>query len=403
MSPKPDARLRSGFTTGAAAAAATRGALIRLLESRTPTSVTIPALSGGELTIQIHACRLAGDGEVECTVIKDGGDDPDVTHKALIGARVRLADTLQQQPRDAAPGDPGPGEVLLPDAAGWRIRLTGGRGVGRVTKPGLEVAPGEPAINPGPRRMIRQAVADALSSDFQTGFQTGSPASPRTGTVRVEIFVPEGEALAEKTLNARLGILGGISILGTTGIVRPMSHDAYIATIRSALSVARAAGLDAVALTTGRRSERFAQALWPGLAGEAFIQIGDFFETSLYAAAAMGFREARMAVFFGKAVKMAQGIPHTHAAKSALTLKRLSAWALEISRDADFADRVARANTARHAFDFIRAEHPALISRVGRGMIDAARRFSGERLRVRGVIFDFDGSPIFDEKAKNTP
>jgi len=384
MNEKPETTLRCGFTTGAAAAAATRGALSHLLEGNAPTSVEIPLPSGESLSIRIHACRLTGDGGAECRVIKDGGDDPDVTHNAVIGARVRLA-TSPRQCQGAAFGKDARPEVVLPKFNGGQIHLFGGTGVGRVTKPGLEVAPGEPAINPGPRRMIRQAVMDALAD------------RPDTGTVCVEIFVPEGETLAEKTLNARLGILGGISILGTTGIVRPMSHDAYIATIRASLSVAGAAGLETVVMTTGRRSERFAQALWRDLPEEAFVQMGDFFETSLAAAAATGFREVRIAVFFGKAVKMAQGIPHTHAAKSAMTLRRLSEWALAISGDADFAERVARANTARHAFTFIRAEHPALIPRVGRAMIAAARRFSGESLQIRGVVFDFEGNSIFDE------
>lgn len=387
MSPRPASALRSGFTTGAAAAAAARGALVRLLTGETPASVAVPLPIGGELSIPIQECRDIPGGGVECTVVKDAGDDPDVTHGAVIGARVWLDR-----------GDTGPGpehetgrEVILPGSGAWHIRLAGGKGVGTVTRPGLDVAPGEPAINPGPRRMIREAVADLLS------------ARSRTGGIRIEIFAPEGEALARKTLNARLGILNGISILGTTGIVRPMSHDAYVATIRSALSVARAAGIDAVVMTTGRRSERFAQALWPDLPETAFVQIGDFFETALASAASMGFREVRMAVFFGKAVKMAQGVPHTHAAKSAMTLRRLSEWALELSGDPDFAAQVAGANTARHAFDFIRETHPALIARVGRGMVEAARGFSGQRLRVRGVVFDFEGNRIFDTEEATRP
>jgi len=380
MSPKPDAGLRSGFTTGAAAAAAAKGALLRLLTGHPPAAVTIAVMGGGALVINLHDCRRTEGGGAACTVVKDAGDDPDVTHNAVIGAAVRLAAASES----AAETHPPPA-VVIAGTKTWRIHLTGGTGVGRVTKHGLAVPPGEPAINPGPRTMIRQAVADVLA------------AHPFAGTIHIEIFVPDGEALAGKTLNARLGILGGISILGTTGIVRPMSHDAYIATIRSALSVARAAGTGVIVLTTGRRSERFAQALWPALPEEAFVQIGDFFKTSLDAAADLGFADIRMAVFFGKAVKMAQKIPHTHAAKSAMTLRKLAKWAVELSGDADFAERVARANTARHAFDFIRAEHPALIDRVGRKMIAAARGFSGENIRIRGVIFDFDGRRIFDE------
>ncbi len=145
--------------------------------------------------------------------------------------------------------------------------------------------------------------------------------------------MPKGRLLAEKTLNARLGILGGISILGTTGIVRPMSHEAYEATIVSSLSVARAGGCGRVVLTTGRRSERFAQSAMPDLPEIAFIQIGDFFKISLEAAAQKGIAGITLAVLFGKAVKMAQGFAHTHAAKSDLSLAVLSEWAMEVTSD----------------------------------------------------------------------
>ena len=306
-------KLRTGFTTGTAAAAATKGAMIMISENKAPVSVPIKLLTGDTLDIAIHTCVLDRPGEATCTVIKDAGDDPDVTHKAEIGASVKLLNadsgfSAKHRQQDM-------------------VHITGGEGVGVVTKPGLEVPPGEPAINPGPRKMIVQATRDIYERH------------KIKQQVHVKVFVPAGEKLAEKTLNARLGIVGGISILGTTGIVRPMSHDAFIATIESALSVARACGLEQVIFTTGRRSERFAQAYWSQLPEEAFIQIGDFFKMSLESAFEKGFKRLTLAVFFGKATKMAQGIPHTHAAKASLTMNKLYEWSLELTRDAKFVHR----------------------------------------------------------------
>jgi cobalt-precorrin-5B (C1)-methyltransferase len=361
-------KLRTGFTTGTAAAAATKAALRLILEDRHPSEVRIRLLTGADIMIPVHMCRLEKKGRAVCSVIKDAGDDPDVTHKAEIGARVTFAKS-------------GAGQRA---GRGVQVVINGGEGVGRVTKPGLEVEPGQPAINPGPRKMITDAAEDVLGEHG------------KRGTVNVEIFVPQGKKLAEKTLNARLGILGGISILGTTGIVRPMSHDAFIATIESALSVARATGCDRLVLTTGRRSERFAQASWPQLPQEAFIQIGDFFKASLASAAKRGFAHITLAVFFGKALKMAQGVPHTHAAKSAMTLHKLADWTREITGDETFSETVLSANTARQAFDMIRRQCPEVISQVGRRIVKAAQVFAGSGLKIRSVIFDYNGNIYFD-------
>ena len=213
--------------------------------------------------------------------------------------------------------------------------------------------------------------------------------------MHVEVFVPKGRLLAEKTLNARLGIIGGISILGTTGIVRPMSHEAYEATIASSLSVARAGGCCRVVLTTGRRSERFAQSAIPDLPQIAFIQIGDFFKISLEAAAQKGFDRITLAVLFGKAIKMAQGFEHTHAAKSDLSLAVLSEWAAAITSDEEFSRRLSRANTARQALSMIMETHPVMISEVGRRMISSARRFAGGNVALRAMIFDYAGKLLY--------
>ena len=356
-------KLKTGFTTGTAAAAAAKGALRYLMEGKMPSRVIIELLTGDKIAIPIHRCERIAEDEARCSVIKDAGDDPDVTHKAEIGAVVKL---------------------LKPDPKNHNnIYITAGAGVGKITKPGLEMPPGEPAINSGPRKMINQAITETLAQhDLQHA-------------VTVEVFVPKGAEIAKKTLNARLGILGGISILGTTGLVRPMSHDAFIATIKSGLSVARASGNSKVVLTTGRRSERYAQQLWPPLPEEAFIQIGDFFKRSLEMAAGHGFAQITLAVFFGKALKMAQGVPHTHAAKSRLTLDKLSEWAKRITRNSNLSQKIIEANTARHAFDMIYADHPEVIAQVGKEVISSAKMFAGKNSRIHTVIFDYEGSVAY--------
>ena len=356
-------KLKTGFTTGTAAAAAAKGALRYLVEGKIPSRVMIELLTGDKMSIPIHRCERIDADEARCTVIKDAGDDPDVTHKAEIGADVKL---------------------LKPGSENSSVSITGGAGVGKITKPGLEMPPGEPAINSGPRKMINQAITETLTEhDLKHA-------------VTVEVFVPRGAEIAKKTLNARLGILGGISILGTTGLVRPMSHDAFIATIKSGLSVARASGNSKVVLTTGRRSERYAQRLWSSLPEEAFIQIGDFFKRSLEIAAGHSFTQITLAVFFGKALKMAQGVPHTHAAKSRLTLDKLSEWAKPITRNSNLNQKILAANTARHAFDMIYPDHPKVIAQVGKQVISSAKMFAGKSGRIHCVIFNYDGDVAFD-------
>ncbi len=355
-------KLRSGFTTGTAAAAAAKGALICLLENRFPDSVLVELLNGETWRIPIQGISKMNGSEAQCTVVKDAGDDPDVTNHAVIGARVVLSEKNQ----------------------GDKIGITGGKGVGRVTKPGLEIAPGEPAINPGPRKMIENSVKFVLQRN------------KKHYAVCVEIFVPDGEQLAQKTFNARLGIIGGISILGTTGIVRPMSHEAYKATIFSALSVARAADAKELVLSPGRRSERCAQNLFFEVTPEGFIQIGDFFSDSIKMAVKLGFSQVFIAAFFGKAIKMAQGAECTHAAKTRLSLRSLAAWGLQNGCGKEFAQKMATANTARQAFECIVKKYPRLIPVVGERMVRSAMIHSDYRLDVKGVIFDYQEQVAWD-------
>jgi cobalt-precorrin-5B (C1)-methyltransferase len=279
--PRPRKELRQGFSTGTAAAAAVQGALYELLGRPCPERVEVPLPGGGSLIVPIF--RHGRNGDLgEAAAIKDAGDDPDATNGAEIGARV-----WHLEPSGTAEG----------------LTFLGGTGVGRVTKPGLAVAVGEPAINPVPRRMIKKAlrqVWDTICSD-------------RPLRLAVEIFVPRGEELARHTLNPRLGIVGGISILGTTGLVKPFSHQAYRATIAASLRVARAAALQHIAFSTGGKSEGYLKGLMPDLTEEAFVQMGDYVRFALKVAAGMGFPEITIGAFFGKALKIAQGFGHTHA------------------------------------------------------------------------------------------
>ncbi|MFP4453717.1 MAG: cobalt-precorrin-5B (C(1))-methyltransferase CbiD [Desulfobacterales bacterium] len=353
-------RLRSGFTTGCAAAAAAKAAVLALLDTHTPSVVDISLLTGDSLKIAVHKCSITNASTAAATVIKDAGDDPDVTNRAEIGARVRL----RQNTRD--------------------LIITGGHGVGTVTRPGLEISPGNAAINPGPVKMITQSVKQALDSF-----------SDLRGA-EIKIFVPRGEEIAARTLNARLGITGGISILGTTGVVKPMSHEAYIATIASGMSVAAACKTGSVICTTGRRSERYSQALFPEKAERAFVQIGDYFEKSMKLAVKNGFSSVVLAVFFGKAVKIAQGAPHTHAARSRMGLDKLSSWVLACCGDNRLAQEVADSNTARQAFFIIRENCPEVFKDIAERMICAAQNFAGCPIEVRSVIFDYQGGVAAD-------
>lgn len=350
--------LRHGFTTGTAAAAAAKAACLSLLGRPVPECIDVPLPVGERLTIPIHEIRPDGGG-VLAAVVKDGGDDPDATHKAVIRAWVG-----QRADKNG-------------------IELRGGPGVGRVTKPGLPVAVGEAAINPAPRAQILQAVAEALD-----GRELG---------LTVEIRVDDGERLAQKTFNPRLGIVGGISILGTRGTVKPFSHAAYQATISQSLDVMRATGLDCPCLTTGGRSERFLRQLHPRISETACVQVADFFAFSMREVGRRGFSRMLWAVFFGKLVKQAQGRPSTHAHKTRVDLAELADWCSACGLDAALCARVAKANTALHALEEI-SGHPRqteLFAYIVNRATQFARHFAGVSLRVDYVLFDFSGRPLF--------
>lgn len=336
-------KLRNGYTTGACAAAAAKGAALMLARQESVTEVTIALPAGVSATFALHGQSFTSDA-ASCFVIKDAGDDPDITNGAEIHATVYLEPPLSRKEGEQD------------------IIISGGIGIGKATKPGLAIAPGEWAINPVPRRMIAESVGEVFPPD-------SSPFTPH-----VEISIPDGEIRALKTLNARLGIIGGLSILGTSGIVRPISAKAWTDTIDAALDVARACACEAVVFSTGRTSELAAQnrlnlELLPE---EAYVMMGDHVAHALASSLQRGFSRPLIACQFAKLLKIALGYENTHAAASEMDLARLRAWAEEERLPSALLDIISSANTAREiavstSFD------PALVALTGRMAANAAR------------------------------
>ncbi|MFC3749275.1 cobalt-precorrin-5B (C(1))-methyltransferase [Paenibacillus sp. GCM10012306] len=308
--------LRRGYTTGACAAAAAKGAALLLITGDASETVDIDLPAGFRHTFQLTGWQRHGTSLAVCATVKDAGDDPDATHRAWIEAAVS-----------------------------WRedqgIEIDGGQGVGRVTKPGLPMPVGEAAINPVPRAMIREAVAGVLE---EHGAARG---------VRVVISVPEGEAIAQKTLNPRLGIVGGISILGTRGVVTPFSTEAYKASVKQAISVAAAAGNREIVLTTGGSSEKYAMAMFPDLPEEAFIQMGEYVGFSLEHAKAYGIVKITLVGMAGKYSKVAQGAMLIHSKNAPVDFSFLSRIAQEAGADRQLTAQVEAANTASQVVDLM--------------------------------------------------
>ncbi|MCW6512482.1 cobalt-precorrin-5B (C(1))-methyltransferase [Lichenifustis flavocetrariae] len=347
--------LRRGWTTGTCAAAASRAAFEALLglEPEDPVPVLLP---GGQRPSFALARLERGPDEARAAIVKDAGDDPDVTHGALVLARVRF-------------GAPGSGVVFR-----------AGPGVGTVTLPGLPLPPGEPAINPVPRAMIRAALAEVASA-------CGVPAD-----VVVEIGVEDGERIALRTMNARLGILGGLSILGTTGIVVPYSCGAWIATIHRGLDVARAAGLDHVAGATGSTSEAAVRALY-GLPEQALIDMGDFVGGMLKYIRRYPVARVTIAGGFAKMCKLGQGLLDLHSRRDAVDFDWLAARLGEAGGSRAQVEAARCANTALEVLGSAAATGvplPALVASAARRTALSALGSADVALDV--AVFDREGA-----------
>jgi cobalt-precorrin-5B (C1)-methyltransferase len=352
----PAGPLRRGWTTGTCAAAAAKAAYAALVTGEFPDPVEVSLPRGGRPAFALAMQRKEA-GAATAGIIKDAGDDPDVTHGALILATVR-------------PGAPGAG-----------VTFRAGDGVGTVTRPGLPLPPGEPAINPVPRRMIR-AIAEVATATGQTG------------DVEVEIAIPNGQALAARTVNARLGIVGGLSVLGTTGIVVPYSCAAWIYSIRQGIDVARAGGFDHVAGSTGSASEDAVRALH-GLPDVALIDMGDFVGGMLKYLRSHPIPRVTIAGGVAKMTKLAQGMLDLHSKRGAVDLPALAALATASGGSAALAERITGANTTAQAFADARARGIALGDVVAAAAWQTAATVVADAdIAVEIILFDRDGKLV---------
>jgi len=357
MSDEQPGQLRRGWTTGACATAAARAAYEALVRGAFPDPALIELPNGTQVAFAL-ATTEQGPGFARAGVIKDAGDDPDVTHGALILATVRF-------------GAPGSG-----------VCFKAGEGVGTVTRPGLALAPGEPAINPVPREMMRKAIAGAAAA-------LGGP-----DDVEIEIAIPGGEKLAERTLNGRLGIVGGLSVLGTTGVVVPFSCAAWISSIHRGIDVARAVGADHLAGATGSTSEKALQKHF-ALPEVALIEMGDFVGGMLKYLRQHPVRRITVGGGFAKMTKLGQGMLDLHSRRGAVDLAWLSQRVREAGGGEALTQGVLGANTANEVLDRCTAAGVDIAALVARhGWDTAAKALRGSSVLLDIAIVNRDGKVI---------
>ncbi|MBN2239899.1 MAG: cobalt-precorrin-5B (C(1))-methyltransferase [Dehalococcoidales bacterium] len=342
--------LRYGYTTGACAAAAAGAAANALKEQKEMRGIEIILPEEKRVRFKVDSCSFDSE-QAECSVIKDAGDDPDSTN----GAEIKASVTRQKE---------------------QGITIMGGEGVGIVTKPGLEIPVGEPAINPVPREMIKKAVEQAF---------------PNQG-LKVTISVPEGEELAKKTLNSRIGIIGGISIIGTTGIVVPYSIDAYQASISQAVSIAVACGCKTIVLTTGRRSEKYAQEVF-AFSEESYIQSGDFIGYSLSECAKHPVERVIIWGMTGKISKLAHGDMYTNISDSKIEFEFLMDIAKECGIPENLISKLEESVTANQFRRLLPEEFSGKFCEALCNLASCkCREHAGGRFPVRCILSDYEGN-----------
>ncbi|MCR3921062.1 MAG: cobalt-precorrin-5B (C(1))-methyltransferase CbiD [Firmicutes bacterium] len=339
--------LRAGFTTGTTAAAAAKAATYLLHHRQNMTEIELDIPAGFHLTLPLVLVEQK-DGFVRVGIRKDAGDDPDVTHQALIIAEAR----------------PGQAE---------KITLLGGEGVGRVTKPGLAVPVGDYAINPGPRAQILAAVQSVLPPD---------------SGVTITITVPEGRQLAKRTLNAQLGIVGGISILGTTGIVEPMSADAFKRSLLPQIDVALAAGIRRLVLTPGKMGKSNALSHLP-VVEDAVVVTSNFIGYMLKACAAKGIEEVLLYGHIGKLVKVAAGITETHSSIADARRETLVAHAALLDVPKNALVELMSHNTAEESAAYLQEHgYQAVLTAVATAAARRAEKIAGGSLQVGCILLN---------------
>lgn len=359
--------LRQGYTTGANATAAMKAALQSLIQGKEVKSSTIHLPVGKDATFSMEFVRFAEE-EVSAGTIKDGGDDPDATHKALIVATVSWLD------------HPG-------------IEIDGGIGVGRVTKPGLPIPVGAAAINPVPRKMLRETALEVLA---EAGLSHKG--------VGIVISVPKGEEIAKKTMNARLGIIGGISILGTRGTVFPFSTSAYTASVARAVGVAVACGREHLILTTGGRSEKFAMSLFTDEAEESFIEMGDFVGFSAKQCKTKGVTKITLVGMMGKFSKVAQGMMMVHSKGNQVDFHFLRQMAEEAGVPGDLCEKVEQANTASEVGDLMVASgYMEFFQKLCRYVCENVLREVGGGMEVETILITMEQRILGRERVAWSP
>ena len=348
-------KLRKGFTTGTCSAAAAKAGILAIINQKRVESVNVVLPKGDSIKIKIERCEFSTTS-ARCAVIKDGGDDPDVTHGAEIIVDVSLSENLGE------------------------IEIDGGKGVGIVTKPGLGLEINKPAINPVPKQMINKNLNEV-----------GEKLLLKNG-IKVIISVPKGEELARKTDNPRLGILGGISILGTSGIVIPYSTASFAASIRQNLDVSLALGNDTVVLTTGGRSEEFSKSI-VDLPEHCFVKMGDFSGYTIQQCAKKGIKKAYIVGFIGKLSKMAMGVKQTHVKGSKVDMGFLSELAKNSGANERLIEQIKKANTARHVQEIVQENNlDEFFSKVCSKVYEHMIEYSENKVDLEIVLFDFNGT-----------
>lgn len=327
--------LKSGYTTGACATAAAKAALLTLLSRKEQTESQITLPSGEQITLPVAYTEWAGCSAT-CTVIKESGDDPDVTNHSRIRVTVQLSLDASGCAKPMAQEEYC--QETESDDTG-RVIFQAGEGVGTVTLPGLGLKVGGPAINATPRKMIRQELIPLLPSPDSVAIVT--------------VSVPGGEELAKRTFNPKLGIIGGISIIGTSGIVRPFSSDAFIASIRKEASVAKAIGCETLVINSGAKSERYLRSLYASLPPQSFVHYGNFIGETLKIAADLGFKQVILGIMIGKAVKLAEGFLDTHSKKVVMNKGFLQDVAKEAKCEEATVDAINRITLARELWELL--------------------------------------------------
>ncbi|MGH1567662.1 MAG: cobalt-precorrin-5B (C(1))-methyltransferase [Nitrosopumilus sp.] len=348
-------KLKTGYTTGSSATAASKAALLSIINQEKIENVEILLPKKSYAKIPIYSCEFENN-KAKCSVIKNGGDDPDVTHGAKIIVELSFTEKINE------------------------VEIDGGEGVGIVTKPGLGLEINKPAINPVPKKMITENLREV-----------GKKILLEKG-IRVVISVPKGKELGPKTDNPRLGIIDGISILGTSGIVIPFSTASYAASIRQNLDVAIAAGNHTVVLTTGGRSEDFAKKI-VDLPVHCFVQMGDFSGYTIQQCSRKDIKKAYVVGFIGKLAKMAAGVKQTHVKGSKIDMGFLAELARKCNADENVIGNIKKANTARHVSEIIQEnEITGFFDLICSETYKHMRKHSEEKLSIDVILFDFEGN-----------